>query len=136
MDNRRARFPKGNNTHQTLEQREQYTATKKGDPEQSRVKRRLMIRASDDPGLSVRGSRCCAVALSRFCRFAVPMLAHHVASSSLALQGMFFLLLGVLAVGALVAGVPIVVLVGGGCVGVGWWVSSWLVEVCGLGWLL
>lgn len=25
---------------------------------------------------------------------------------------------------------------GGGCVGVGWWVSSWLVEVCGLGLVL
>lgn len=54
-----------------------------------------MIRASDDPGLSVRGSRCCAVALSWFCRFVVPMLAHRLGSPSLALQGMFFLPLGV-----------------------------------------
>lgn len=40
-------------------------------------------------------SRRRAVALSRCRRFAVPMLAHHLASSSLALQGMFFLPLGV-----------------------------------------
>lgn len=36
-----------------------------------------------------------AVAVLPFRRFAVPMLAHHLASPSLALQGMFFLPLGV-----------------------------------------
>lgn len=79
------------------------------------------------------------------------MLAHRLASPSLALQGMFFGSVrgggGVGRVGIGVSGYALwaecscvgwVVdcLWGGGCVGVGWWVGSWLVEVCGLGLVL
>ena len=79
------------------------------------------------------------------------MLAHRLASSSLALQGMFFGSVrggggvGRVGIGGIgyalwaecsCVGWVVDCLWGGGCVGVGWWVGSWLVEVCGLGLVL